>query len=187
MNDSTNDATVPEGLDPRVRHRDVFVEADAIHLEKMRHQVQIREFTIVSDEPESLGGENQSPYPLDYLAAGVATCLITQMVRYGHMLKARLDKVRVRVRIDWYSEGSVMAGTIAARCTAMTTHVEVESADEPALIAALIHNARAGCYAEAAMAEPVEITASAQLNGEMLDLERHPKRPPRRGQRGGAA
>jgi uncharacterized OsmC-like protein len=187
MNDSTEETTIPDGLDPRVRHRDVFVEADAVHLQKMRHQVQIREFTIVSDEPESLGGENQSPYPLDYLAAGVATCVITQMVRYGHMLKARLDKVGVRVRIDWYSEGSVMAGTIAARCTGMTTHVEVESDDEPALIAALIHNARAGCYAEAAMAEPVEITASAELNGVTLDLQRHPKRPPRHGQRGGAA
>ena len=111
MNDSPTDVTVPEGLDPRVRHRDVFVEADAIHLEKMRHQAQVRDFTIISDEPESLGGENQSPYPLDYLAAGV----------------------------------------------------------------------------EAAMAEPVEITASAQLNGEALDLQRHPKRPPRRGQTGGAA
>ena len=187
MNDPTDHTTVPEGLDPRVRHRDVFVEADAVHLEKMRHQAQVRDFTIVSDEPESLGGDNESPYPLDYLAAGVATCVITQMVRYGHMLKANLDKVRVRVRIDWYSEGSVLAGTIEARCTGMTTHVEVDSEDEPALIAALIQNARAGCYAEAAMAEPVEITASAQLNGETLDLQRHPKRPPRHGQTGGAA
>jgi uncharacterized OsmC-like protein len=143
MNDSTNDTRVPDGLDPRVRHREVFVEADALHLEKMRHLAQIREFTIVSAEPESLGGENQYPYPLDYLAAGVATCVITQMVRYGHMLKASLDKVRVRVRIDWYSEGSVLAGTIAARCTGMTTHVA----------------------------------------GDTLDLQRHPKRPPRRGQR----
>lgn len=182
-----SDTAVPEGLDTRVRHRDVFVEADGVHLDKMRHQVQIRDFTIVSDEPESLGGENRDPYPLDYLAAGVATCVITQMVRYGHMLGASLDKVRVRLRIDWYSEGSVMAGTIAARCTGMTTHVEVESGDDPALIAALIHNARAGCYAEAAMAEPVEIKASAQLNGVPLDLERYPKRPPRRGQTGGEA
>jgi uncharacterized OsmC-like protein len=174
------DTAVPEGLDPDIRHRDVFVEADGVHLDKMRHQVRIRDFTIVSDEPEALGGENRHPYPLDYLAAGVATCVITQMVRYGHMLKAELQSIRVRVRIDWYSEGSVKAGTIAARCTGMTTHVEVGSGDDPALIAALIQNARAGCYAEAAMAEPVEIRASAELNGQPLDLERYPKRPPRR-------
>lgn len=182
-----SDTTVPEGLDPQVRHRDVFVEADAVHLDRMRHRVRIRDFTIESDEPESLGGDNRDPYPLDYLAAGVATCVLTQMARYGHMLDAHLDKVRVRLRIDWYSEGSVLAGTIAARCTGMTIHVEVESRDDPALIAALIQNARAGCYAEAAMAEPVEITASAQLNGEPLALDRYPKRPPGRGRRGGEA
>lgn len=38
-----------------------------------------------------------------------------QMVCYGHMLKANLNKVRVRLRIDRYSQGPVMAGTLAAR------------------------------------------------------------------------
>ena len=172
---------VPEGLDPAVRHREVSVQADGVHLERMRHEVRIRDMTIVSDEPESLGGDDAHPRPLDYVAAGVATCVMTQMVRYGHMLRARLDALRVRVRIDWSSEGSVMAGTIAARCHGMTVRVEVDSPDDPALIAALIHNARAGCYAEAAIAEPVPIEASAQLNGEPLDLAAHPSRPPRGG------
>jgi hypothetical protein len=105
------------------------------------------------------------------------------MVRYGHMLNARLDKIRVHARIEWYSEGSVMAGTIASKCRGVRSHVDVESDDDPALIAALIHNARGGCYAEAALAEPVPIEASAALNGEPLDLEAHPKKPPRRKRR----
>jgi hypothetical protein len=63
---------VPPGLDPAVRHREVFVEATAEHLEKMLHQAQVREFTFHSDEPPSLGGENNHPYPLDYFTAGVA-------------------------------------------------------------------------------------------------------------------
>jgi hypothetical protein len=65
--------TVPEGLDPGVAHREVVVEADAFHIVKMRHQALVREFTITTDEPETLGGENQHPYPLDYFTAGVAT------------------------------------------------------------------------------------------------------------------
>jgi uncharacterized OsmC-like protein len=175
------DTSVPEGLDPSVRHRDVSIEVAGVHLERMLHEVRIRDLTIFSDEPGSLGGDDQHPYPLDYLAAGVATCVITQLVRYGHMLKARLEGIRVHVRIDWSSEGSVLAGTIAARCHGMTCRIDVDSPDEPALVAALIHNARAGCYAEAALAEPVEIAASARLNGEPLDLSAHPKRPPARG------
>ena len=175
------ETAVPEGLDPNVRHRDVSVEADAVHLDRMRHEVRIRDLTILTDEPESLGGDDEHPYPLDLFSAGVATCVITQMVRYGHMLGARLDKLRVHVRIDWSSEGSVKAGTIAARCHGMTSRIEVESPDDPALIAALIHNAREGCYAEAAVAEPVEIESSARLNGRPLDLTAYSKRPPRTG------
>lgn len=95
------------------------------------------------------------------------------------MVKAKLDKIRIRVRIDWHSEGSMLAGTIAARCTGVSSHLEVESSEDPALIAALIHNAKAGCYAESALAEPVEITSSATLNGVPFDYAAHPKRPPR--------
>lgn len=105
---------------------------------------------------------------------------MTQMVRYGHMLKASLRSVRIRARIGWYSEGSVMAGTISSKCTGVETHVEAESDDDPALIAALIHNARGGCYAEAALSQPIEITATASLNGQPFDYAGFPAAPPRR-------
>jgi hypothetical protein len=105
------------------------------------------------------------------------------MVRYGHMLNARLDKIRVHASIEWYSEGSVMAGTITSKCRGVRSHVEVESDDDPALIAALIHNARGGCYAEAALSQAVPIEPSAALNGEALDLDAHPRKPPRRRRR----
>jgi hypothetical protein len=104
---------------------------------------------------------------------------MTQMVRYGHMLKAKVKRVRIQTRMSWYSEGSVMAGTISSRCTGAESHIEVDSDDDPALVAALIHNARGGCYAEAALKAPVEIRASATLNGSPLDVGAFPSRPPR--------
>jgi hypothetical protein len=64
---------VPEGLDPGIAHRDVSVEVQGIHLDRMKHQATIREFTITSDEPPSLGGDNEHPFPLDYFGAGVVT------------------------------------------------------------------------------------------------------------------
>jgi hypothetical protein len=64
---------VPEGLDPRIAHRDVSVEVEGVHLDRMTHQSTVREFTVSSDEPPSLGGENEHPYPLDYFGVGVVT------------------------------------------------------------------------------------------------------------------
>jgi hypothetical protein len=45
----------------------------AIQLDRMKHQATIRAFTITSDEPPSLGGDNEHPFPLDYFGAGMVT------------------------------------------------------------------------------------------------------------------
>lgn len=66
------DSNPPGGLDPAVTHRDVYVEADAEHLEKMVHRARVGSFTFNSDEPASLGGEDNHPHPLDYFTAAVA-------------------------------------------------------------------------------------------------------------------
>jgi len=63
----------PEGLDPRIAHRDVSVEVQGIHLDRMTHQATVGQFTVTSDEPPSLGGDDEHPYPLDYFGVGVVT------------------------------------------------------------------------------------------------------------------
>jgi len=104
---------------------------------------------------------------------------MTQVVRYGHMLKVALRGLRIRTRATWHSEGSVFAGTIASGCDGVESEIEIESPNQPALVAALIHSARGGCYAEAALTRPVPVTATATLNGRPLDYASHPSRPPR--------
>jgi hypothetical protein len=95
------------------------------------------------------------------------------------MLKVQLKNVRIRLRIGWYSQGSVLAGTISSGCTGVETEVEVQSDDNPALIAALIQNARGGCYAEAALTQALVVKATATLNGADFDFGKYPSRPPR--------
>ncbi|HYZ03024.1 MAG TPA: hypothetical protein VFA92_16125 [Candidatus Binatia bacterium] len=102
------------------------------------------------------------------------------MVRYGHMLEADLRSIEVRLRASWHSQGSVLAGTIESACTGVEVQLDVGSDESPALIAALIQNAKGGCYAEAALTQPVPVDARATLNGEELDVTSYPKRPPRR-------
>lgn len=64
---------VPAGLDPRVTRREVAIEAEAVHVEKMLHRVSVGGFTIESDEPAALGGDDDHPHPLDYFAVAAAT------------------------------------------------------------------------------------------------------------------
>ena len=65
------DSAILSGLDPDVLRRVVTVEAETVHIERMRHEARVHGFTFQSDEPEDLGGDDADPYPLDYLTAAV--------------------------------------------------------------------------------------------------------------------
>jgi hypothetical protein len=106
--------------------------------------------------------------------------MLTQLVRYGRMLGVRFSRATCKVSAHWTSEGSVFAGTISSRCHAVETVVEVDSDDEPARVAALIRNAEGGCYAQAALQQPVPVTGTARVNGEPFDYRAHPRKVARR-------
>ena len=59
------------GLDPKILHREVEVVANAEHVGKMLHRARVHDFIFHSDEPATLGGENEHPYPLDYFTAAI--------------------------------------------------------------------------------------------------------------------
>lgn len=106
--------------------------------------------------------------------------MLTQIVRYGRMLKASFGDIRCRVRAHWTSDGSVFAGTITSTCHSVEVRTEIESDDDPALIAAVVRNAEGGCYAEAALKKPVPIHRSVMLNGAPFDHAAYPQRVRRR-------
>lgn len=106
--------------------------------------------------------------------------MLTQVVRYGHMLKVNIRRARCTVKAHWTSEGSVFAGTIRSTCHGVETHLELESDDEAARVAALIRNAEGGCYAQATLQQPVKVVGTVSLNGAALNYEDYPARVPRR-------
>lgn len=63
------DTEVPSGLDPKIARREVVIEVGAANAGKMRNEARVREYTIVSDEPPTIGGDDEHPYPLDYFVA----------------------------------------------------------------------------------------------------------------------
>lgn len=84
------------------------------------------------------------------------------------------------VKGHWSSHGSVFAGTISSTCHGLETHVEIDSEDDPARVAALLRNAEGGCYAQAAMQQPVQVVGTAMLNGSPIRYEEYPRSVRRR-------
>ncbi len=102
--------------------------------------------------------------------------MLTQLVRYGRMLKVEMKDAKCHVKAHFTSEGSVFAGTITSKCHRVDTFVEIESDADPALIAALLRNAEGGCYAQAAIQQAVPVAGAASVNGETFDYQQYPRR-----------
>ncbi len=50
--------------------RELTISAECEHQEKMLHKATTGKFVFYADEPPTLGGEDNHPQPLRYIAAG---------------------------------------------------------------------------------------------------------------------
>lgn len=67
----------------------------------LRHEVDVNgRHTLVTDEPERLGGTDAGPAPHELMAAMLAACTSTMIVLYAQRHDWHLGDVRVDVRYD---------------------------------------------------------------------------------------
>lgn len=67
----------------------------------LRHEIDVNgRHTIVTDEPESLGGTDAGPAPHELMASMLAACASTMIVLYAQRRGWQLCNVRVDVRYD---------------------------------------------------------------------------------------
>ena len=72
-----------------------------------RHDVEIRSHHVVTDEPESNGGEDSGPDPQELLAASLASCTAITMEMYARRKGWDIGDVVVDVDYEPAQRGSV--------------------------------------------------------------------------------
>ncbi len=60
---------------------------------------------------------------------------MTQVSRYGHMLKVSVGRLRMRVKASYRVTGSVLQDTIRGEMLGAETVLEIESPDPPERVA----------------------------------------------------
>ncbi len=93
---------------------------------------------------------------------------MTQVSRYGHILKMKVDKLRMHVTARYTVEGSVLNDTVQAEMVGVQTRLELESAEPADKVARLVRNAEKGCFVMQGLLKPVPITGVTILNGKAL-------------------
>ena len=93
---------------------------------------------------------------------------MTQVSRYGHMLKVRVERMKMHVVARYRVTGSVLQDTIEGEMLGAETTLEIDSPDDPARVARVIRNAERGCFVMQALQNPVPVTGRTLLNGTLL-------------------
>ena len=93
---------------------------------------------------------------------------MTQVSRYGHMLKVTVRGMRMKVTARYRVDGSVLDDTIEGRMVGADTTLELDSPDPPEQVARVVRSAERGCFVMQALLQPVPVTARTLLNGAPL-------------------
>jgi hypothetical protein len=97
---------------------------------------------------------------------------MTQVSRYGHMLKMKVDKMRMHVTARYKVEGAVLDDTVQAQMVGVATRLELESPESPEKIARLVRNAERGCFVMQGLINPVPVSGTTVLNGAPVEMDR---------------
>lgn len=89
---------------------------------------------------------------------------MTQVARYGHMLRVSVTKMTMRVSARFRVTGSVLNDTVEGEMLGAETMLELESSDSPERVAKVIRNAERGCFVRQALLKPVPLSATTLLN-----------------------
>ena len=93
---------------------------------------------------------------------------MTQVARYGHMLKVTVTRMTMHVKASFRVTGSVLNDTIDAEMVGAETRLELESPDAAERVAKVVRNAERGCYVMQALVRPVAVTGRTLLDGQFL-------------------
>jgi len=155
----------------------VVFECDARASGKMRCDMKISlesgperlEWELASDEYGFHGGEGTAPLPLSYFAAGLTSCLMTQMRSFSKRLKIQLRDVRMRCRCEWMARQKG-AEPYVSEPVGFSIDVEVDSDAPTEDIKRLIEAAKKGCFIEQTLSRANTIKHRLKVGDAWVDV-----------------
>lgn len=99
--------------------------------EKVRCEIEAGGHTIITDEPESRGGDDSGASPLAHLTASLAACQTVQIVKVAEAMRFNHGAIAIEVSTTTDRVAGVKGNDRVMRFTAATLVIDIET-DEPA-------------------------------------------------------
>lgn len=100
----------------RAGYRVLPVEVEANRESPTRTTVEARDFELVVDEPDDMGGTNEGPNPLEFLLAGQAGCLNVTATKVATDMGIELEDLEITIEGDFDVEAFQTEAPRRANC-----------------------------------------------------------------------
>ena len=87
------------------------------------------------------------------------------------MMKMTVGNAKCRVVMRKHLGGSVLKGTVFNRWEGVDTYLKLNSGESVDKLAHLIKNAKAGCFAEGLIVQPVPLHSHVEVNGQPFHID----------------
>lgn len=81
------------------------VRADSKLVGDQLQEAKVRDYTLVCDEPSSLGGSDKGPNPLEFFVSAVGFCENVTFARFAALRGLEFDSLETSVRGHWDRRG----------------------------------------------------------------------------------
>ena len=146
-------------------------KAEVKLIKDQRSEAKVRGFTVIQDEPESIGGTGQRPTPTDYFIASVGFCENVIFVRNASLAGLSLDSLETIVTGSWDRRGLFEIDNIAPYFRSITVETKVSTRDTVKRVVQVARETHRRCPVHATLARATEITFKLVVNGESVPIE----------------
>lgn len=133
-------------------------------------KAKVRGFTIVQDEPESIGGTGKGPTPTDYLVASVGFCENVIFVRNASLAGLSIDVLETTVTGSWDRRGLFEIDGVAPFFNAITVETKVSTRDPIERVVQVVKETHRRCPVHATLTRAIDLTFKLVVNGQSVQL-----------------
>lgn len=110
--------------------------------------IRVRGYALISDEPITLGGDDEGPTPTELMVAGLAACAADEVVRCLAAIGEKFEPTEVGGDFAWDAEG----GRVASIRLSVTLPCELSASTREKVLQAMM-----SCPARKMLAEPPSV------------------------------
>ena len=133
-------------------------------------EANVRGFTLIQDEPESVWGTGKGPTPTDYFIASVGFCENVIFARNASLANLSIDSLETIVTGTWDRRGLFDIDGVTPNFKAVTVETKITTRDNVQKVVEVANQTHRWCPVHATLSRATQMIFKLVVNGQNVSL-----------------